>query len=232
LFVSFAEDFPEDGDSEVDSEEEEVDSAEEVSGDEGSEEVDSENDASDEENKAMEVDTKPTNKKKDDKKKAELKEKVAPAAKPAVKAQEKETPKSEKKRTQEEETAAAPAQKKAKAEFPTQTIKGGIKVTDLTPADASAQRAKAGQQVQMRYIGRLTNGTVFDSNTKGAPFSFKLGKGEVITGWDLGIVGMAVGQRRKLVIPPKMGYGARGAAPDIPPNATLEFEVKLLAIRK
>ncbi|KNE61790.1 hypothetical protein AMAG_18772, partial [Allomyces macrogynus ATCC 38327] len=128
----------------------------------------------------------------------------------------------------------APAKKAKAAEFTptTTTLKGGLKVTDLTPADASAPRAKSGQYVQMRYIGKLTNGKVFDSNTKGQPFGFKLGKGEVISGWDQGIVGLAVGQRRKLVIPPKMAYGARGAPPEIPPNATLEFEVKLVAIRK
>ncbi|KAJ3359798.1 peptidylprolyl isomerase fpr4 [Allomyces javanicus] len=140
----------------------------------------------------------------------------------------------QKKRKSETPVEEAPAKKAKAAEFTptTTTLKGGLKVTDLTPADASAPRAKSGQYVQMRYIGKLTNGKVFDSNTKGQPFGFKLGKGEVISGWDQGIVGLAVGQRRKLVIPPKMAYGARGAPPEIPPNATLEFEVKLVAIRK
>ncbi|RKO91036.1 hypothetical protein BDK51DRAFT_21698, partial [Blyttiomyces helicus] len=84
-------------------------------------------------------------------------------------------------------------------------------------------------QISVRYIGKLTNGKVFDSNTKGQPFKFILGKGEVIRGWDQGIVGMAVGGTRKLTIPAALAYGSRGAPPDIPPNATLNFEVKLLA---
>lgn len=92
-------------------------------------------------------------------------------------------------------------------------------------------KAKAGKKVSVRYIGKLTNGKTFDSNTKGAPFSFKLGKGDVIKGWDMGIQGMSVGGTRKLTIPPSLAYGSKGAAPDIPKNATLVFEVKLLAVK-
>jgi FK506-binding nuclear protein len=77
----------------------------------------------------------------------------------------------------------------------------------------------------------LTNGKVFDSNTKGTPFSFKLGKGEVIKGWDVGVQGMHVGGTRKLTCPPGMAYGSRGAPPDIPKNATLVFEIKLLQVK-
>jgi len=72
---------------------------------------------------------------------------------------------------------------------------------------------------------------VFDSNTKGSPFVFKLGAGEVIKGWDLGVNGMNVGGTRKLTIPAPLAYGAKGAAPDIPGNATLTFEVKLLEVK-
>ena len=85
--------------------------------------------------------------------------------------------------------------------------------------------------MEMRYIGKLQNGQVFDSNKKGKPFSFKLG-GEVIKGWNIGVAGMAVGGERRLTIPPHLGYGSKGAMPDIPGNATLVFDVKLLSIGK
>ncbi|CAO1618058.1 unnamed protein product [Sympodiomycopsis kandeliae] len=87
--------------------------------------------------------------------------------------------------------------------------------------------AKKGSKVGMRYIGKLTNGKVFDSNTKGKPFSFKLGRGEVIKGWDEGVAGMKIGEERRLTCPPQLAYGSRGAPPDIPRNATLVFDVKL-----
>ena len=86
-------------------------------------------------------------------------------------------------------------------------------------------------QVSVRYIGKLMNGKVFDSNTKGSPFQFKLGKGEVIKGWDQGVQNMKVGGTRKLTIPAALAYGAKGAPPDIPRNATLQFDVKLLAVK-
>lgn len=79
----------------------------------------------------------------------------------------------------------------------------------------------------MRYIGKLqSNGKVFDSNTKGKPFSFKLGKGEVIKAWDQGVLGMKIGEERRLTCPPATAYGSQGAPPDIPRNATLVFDVK------
>ena len=83
----------------------------------------------------------------------------------------------------------------------------------------------------MRYVGRLTNGKQFDANMTGKPFSFKLGKGEVIAGWDEGIKGMQVGGQRRLTCPPKLAYGKAGAPPDIPSNSTLVFDVKLLEIK-
>lgn len=91
--------------------------------------------------------------------------------------------------------------------------------------------AKSGQLVCVHYTGRLTNGTKFDSSVdRNQPFQFMLGVGQVIRGWDEGVVGMKVGGKRKLVIPAEMGYGSRGAGGVIPPNATLEFDVELLAI--
>jgi peptidylprolyl isomerase/FKBP-type peptidyl-prolyl cis-trans isomerase FkpA len=91
--------------------------------------------------------------------------------------------------------------------------------------------AASGQKVTVHYTGWLTNGTKFDSSKdRGDPFVFPLGKGQVIKGWDQGVQGMKVGGKRKLTIPPDMGYGSRGAGGVIPPNATLVFEVELLGV--
>ena len=91
--------------------------------------------------------------------------------------------------------------------------------------------AAAGQHVTVHYTGWLTDGTKFDSSKdRGDPFDFPLGKGHVIKGWDEGVAGMQIGGKRKLTIPPAMGYGARGAGGVIPPNAVLVFEVELLAV--
>ncbi len=91
--------------------------------------------------------------------------------------------------------------------------------------------AVAGQNVSVHYTGWLTDGTKFDSSLdRGKPFQFVLDGGMVIKGWDQGVQGMKIGGKRKLTIPPEMGYGARGAGAVIPPNATLVFEVELLAV--
>lgn len=92
--------------------------------------------------------------------------------------------------------------------------------------------AKAGSQVTVNYVGMLPDGTVFDASAKhGQPFSFTLGAGQVIKGWDLGVAGMKVGGKRQLIIPPQDGYGAQGAGGVIPPNATLFFTVELLDVK-
>eukprot|EP00163_Fabomonas_tropica_P032025 TRINITY_DN785_c0_g1_i2.p1 TRINITY_DN785_c0_g1~~TRINITY_DN785_c0_g1_i2.p1 ORF type:complete len:329 (-),score=111.95 TRINITY_DN785_c0_g1_i2:2655-3641(-) len=96
----------------------------------------------------------------------------------------------------------------------------------------SGKKAQKGRPVSVHYTGRLQkNGRVFDSSRKrGKPFQFMLGKGQVIRGWDIGVEGMQVGQKRTLTIPAKLGYGARGAPPDIPGGATLVFDVECMKV--
>lgn len=102
-------------------------------------------------------------------------------------------------------------------------------IEDIQTGEGS--EAQAGQEATVHYTGWLTDGTKFDSSKdRGIPFSFPLGAGHVIKGWDQGVQGMKVGGVRKLTIPPAMGYGARGAGGVIPPNAVLVFEVELLSI--
>jgi FKBP-type peptidyl-prolyl cis-trans isomerase FkpA len=102
-------------------------------------------------------------------------------------------------------------------------------IEDLVTGEGA--EAAAGQRVSVHYTGWLTDGTKFDSSKdRNEPFDFPLGAGHVIRGWDEGVQGMKVGGKRKLTIPPSMGYGVRGAAGVIPPNAVLVFEVELLGI--
>ncbi|MDD4881337.1 MAG: FKBP-type peptidyl-prolyl cis-trans isomerase [Gallionellaceae bacterium] len=99
-------------------------------------------------------------------------------------------------------------------------------------AVGEGEPAQAGRTVSVHYTGWLENGTKFDSSKdRDEPFDFPLGRGYVIPGWDQGVAGMKVGGSRKLTIPPHLGYGASGAGGVIPPNATLIFEVELLAVR-
>jgi FKBP-type peptidyl-prolyl cis-trans isomerase FkpA len=110
------------------------------------------------------------------------------------------------------------------------TTDSGLKYSDLKVGDG--KEAKTGDTVEVHYTGWLSNGKKFDSSVdRGEAFSFTLGKGMVIKGWDEGVAGMKIGGKRKLVIPPKLAYGERGRPPVIPENAELTFEVELLKVK-
>lgn len=105
-----------------------------------------------------------------------------------------------------------------------------LQIEDLQVGDGA--EAGPGKQVSVHYTGWLTDGKKFDSSLdRGKPFAFQLGAGDVIKGWDQGVVGMRVGGKRRLTIPQHLGYGRRGFGDVIPPRATLIFEVELLAVR-
>ncbi|MBX7104157.1 MAG: FKBP-type peptidyl-prolyl cis-trans isomerase [Gemmataceae bacterium] len=108
-------------------------------------------------------------------------------------------------------------------------LPNGLDITDTK--EGTGDEAVAGKTVEVHYVGTFPDGKKFDSSRdRGRPFSFRLGSGQVIQGWDQGFAGMKVGGIRKLVIPPDLGYGARGAGSAIPPNAVLHFEVELLKV--
>ncbi|HRY60365.1 MAG TPA: FKBP-type peptidyl-prolyl cis-trans isomerase [Patescibacteria group bacterium] len=124
--------------------------------------------------------------------------------------------------TVEEETATTDSDTAAEAtELKIEVLKQGT----------GDEVTKVGDGVSVNYTGTLVDGTKFDSSyDRGTPFKFDLGAGQVIKGWDQGLIGMKVGEIRKLTIPPSLGYGATGAGSKIPPNATLIFEVELMEI--
>jgi FKBP-type peptidyl-prolyl cis-trans isomerase FkpA len=106
---------------------------------------------------------------------------------------------------------------------------GDLVIDELSVGTGAA--AATGHKVRVHYTGWLTDGKKFDSSLdRGVPFSFELGRGQVIKGWDQGVVGMKVGGKRKLTVPPELGYGTRGFPGAIPPNSTLVFEVELVGL--
>lgn len=109
-------------------------------------------------------------------------------------------------------------------------MQDGLKYTDEQVGTGAV--AMAGKTATVHYTGWLMDGTKFDSSLdRNQPFSFPIGGGQVIKGWDEGVAGMKVGGKRILIVPPALGYGARGAGGVIPPNATLKFEVQLLDVK-
>jgi peptidylprolyl isomerase len=128
--------------------------------------------------------------------------------------------------------AAAPA--KAQTPGRTMTTASGLKITDSQVGTGATP--KTGQTCVMHYTGWLyengAKGQKFDSSVdRGTPFEFRIGMGQVIKGWDEGVASMKIGGKRTLIIPPELGYGARGAGGVIPPNATLMFDVELLGVK-
>jgi peptidylprolyl isomerase len=110
------------------------------------------------------------------------------------------------------------------------TTESGLQYMDLV--EGTGRQAELGDTATVHYTGWLADGKKFDSSLdRNEPFSFRVGAGQVIKGWDEGVGTMRVGGKRKLIIPPQLGYGARGAGNVIPPNATLTFEVELLGLR-
>jgi FKBP-type peptidyl-prolyl cis-trans isomerase len=114
------------------------------------------------------------------------------------------------------------------AEQAQQQLMQSLRITDVVVGTGTA--AAAGDAVTVNYIGTLDNGTTFDSSySRNQPFTFTLGNGDVIKGWDLGVAGMKVGGKRELVIPPALGYGGQANGP-IPANSTLHFTIRLLSV--
>lgn len=134
-----------------------------------------------------------------------------------------------------EPTTPAETPKKSTKKVSKGALKTPKAVTELEIIEVlkgNGPEAKSGKMVTVHYTGKLLDGTKFDSSLdRNIPFSFQLGTGQVIAGWDKGVAGMKVGGKRKLTIPSKDGYGERGAPPVIPPNATLVFDVELLDVK-
>lgn len=166
-----------------------------------------------------------------------LKKNDGSAAAPEAAAEAPSSQKSDKKVSFAKELEQGPTPTKADAKDGKGKTTLGVKTVQGVTIDdkklGTGPAAKPGDRVGMRYIGKLQkNGKVFDSNKKGKPFTFKLGVGEVIKGWDIGVQGLSIGGERRITIPAHLAYGAKGAGPDIPPNSTLIFDIKLIELNK
>jgi FK506-binding nuclear protein len=152
----------------------------------------------------------------------QAKKEEAPAKKEEVKVEVKaETPKKK-----AEKGSTTPGKERVK------TYPNGLEVHTVSLGKANGQEATPGKRVMMRYEGRLkSNNKVFDSTKGKGPFDFRLGVGEVIKGWDVGVKGMRIGDKRQLVIPPGMAYGREGVRGTIPPNAWLVFDIELVNVK-
>lgn len=162
---------------------------------------------------------KPTNEKDTEKKKKKKKNKKNQQDGKAVT----EVEKDKKNESQEENAGTKPSHAR--------TFGNGLVIEELAMGKPDGKKASPGKKVGVRYIGKLKkNGKIFDSNIGKRPFEFRLGIGQVIKGWDVGVNGMRVGDKRRITIPPAMGYGAKGAGRDIPPNSWLVFDVELVNV--
>lgn len=162
------------------------------------------------------------------KRKAEEQEAVEKPSKKAEKKQKTEKAAAAAAPVAESKKAAKAADKPEQQGSKKRTLPSGLVIEDVKIGDGPV--AKSGKRCGMRYIGKLLNGKQFDANTSGAPFTFRLGAGEVIKGWDVGVAGMAVGGERKLTIPASLAYGSQ-KIPGIPANSTLNFDIKLVNVK-
>jgi FK506-binding nuclear protein len=216
----------EDSDDDEDDDETEMDETMESMNAEEDDEDDSLDDGSDEEGSDDDEEEDDDDEDEDD-----SDEETAP---PPKKQQKTEKPaqngKADKKNKQKNGTENGDAKKQQQKEKPEAgkiiKMQGGLQAQELKIGGGA--EARPGKKVQVYYEGRLkTNNKTFDASKSGPGFKFTLGKGEVIKGWDLGVSGMKVGGKRRLVIPPALAYGQRGSPPAIPQNATLVFDVEL-----
>ena len=169
--------------------------------------------------------------KKQEKKRKEAPASIAKKEAPPTKKQvvEEKKPKEQKEQKKEKPAAApAAAAPEAPAGAKKREFKNGMEIVNISMGKPNGAVAKSGKKVTMKYVGKLQSGKIFDQTRGNATFSFRLGVGEVIKGWDVGVEGMRVGDKRRLTIPPAMAYGKKGVKGAIPGNATLIFDVELV----